>query len=128
MIRRPPRSTRTDTLFPYTTLFRSACKPAHLAAMRREVELLESLVGYSAAQIVERDEVPTVVATEAYHGGMLDREGGHLHHLNYALGLAKGAEAGGLTNFEETPALAWAHHGPTQALQSATRQVGKERR
>src|SRR3546814_16464959 len=26
MIRRPPRSTRTDTLFPYTTLFRS-CKP-----------------------------------------------------------------------------------------------------
>src|SRR3546814_1926181 len=26
MIRRPPRSTRTDTLFPYTTLFRS-CRP-----------------------------------------------------------------------------------------------------
>src|SRR3546814_11945108 len=25
MIRRPPRSTRTDTLFPYTTLFRAAC-------------------------------------------------------------------------------------------------------
>src|SRR3546814_18979194 len=28
MIRRPPRSTRTDTLFPYTTLFRSAFAPA----------------------------------------------------------------------------------------------------
>src|SRR3546814_5767326 len=27
MIRRPPRSTRTDTLFPYTTLFRS-CRPS----------------------------------------------------------------------------------------------------
>src|SRR3546814_3093265 len=27
MIRRPPRSTRTDTLFPYTTLFRSRRKP-----------------------------------------------------------------------------------------------------
>src|SRR3546814_20320387 len=27
MIRRPPRSTRTDTLFPYTTLFRSALEP-----------------------------------------------------------------------------------------------------
>src|SRR3546814_20715711 len=26
MIRRPPRSTRTDTLFPYTTLFRSCCQ------------------------------------------------------------------------------------------------------
>src|SRR3546814_8603924 len=28
MIRRPPRSTRTDTLFPYTTLFRSSSAPA----------------------------------------------------------------------------------------------------
>src|SRR3546814_9769152 len=28
-IRRPPRSTRTDTLFPYTTLFRSIASPAH---------------------------------------------------------------------------------------------------
>src|SRR3546814_2577552 len=27
MIRRPPRSTRTDTLFPYTTLFRSVVAP-----------------------------------------------------------------------------------------------------
>src|SRR3546814_19253507 len=27
MIRRPPRSTRTDTLFPYTTLFRSRAPP-----------------------------------------------------------------------------------------------------
>src|SRR3546814_11526805 len=31
MIRRPPRSTRTDTLFPYTTLFRSQFDRAHLA-------------------------------------------------------------------------------------------------
>src|SRR3546814_18859281 len=30
MIRRPPRSTRTDTLFPYTTLFRSQSDPAKL--------------------------------------------------------------------------------------------------
>src|SRR3546814_4344343 len=29
MIRRPPRSTRTDTLFPYTTLFRSVVAAAH---------------------------------------------------------------------------------------------------
>src|SRR3546814_14427776 len=28
MVRRPPISTRTDTLFPYTTLFRSACRRA----------------------------------------------------------------------------------------------------
>src|SRR3546814_3371277 len=31
MIRRPPRSTRTDTLFPYTTLFRSICRSARWA-------------------------------------------------------------------------------------------------
>src|SRR3546814_5097173 len=39
MIRRPPRSTRTDTLFPYTTLFRSTREGArpcpHLARPRR---------------------------------------------------------------------------------------------
>src|SRR3546814_6216807 len=40
MIRRPPRSTRTDTLFPYTTLFRSpdagivARLPMHLSRVR----------------------------------------------------------------------------------------------
>src|SRR3546814_20294633 len=33
MIRRPPRSTRTDTLFPYTTLFRS--KPENLSYASR---------------------------------------------------------------------------------------------
>src|SRR3546814_12984815 len=39
MIRRPPRSTRTDTLFPYTTLFRSwclTCKVNEQAAIDRE--------------------------------------------------------------------------------------------
>src|SRR3546814_10261487 len=30
MIRRPPRSTRTDTLFPYTTLFRSGVEEARM--------------------------------------------------------------------------------------------------
>src|SRR3546814_9413689 len=32
MIRRPPRSTRTDTLFPYTTLFRSLWPDRYLTA------------------------------------------------------------------------------------------------
>src|SRR3546814_5815573 len=36
MIRRPPRSTRTDTLFPYTTLFRSAAhSDAYAKHLRR---------------------------------------------------------------------------------------------
>src|SRR3546814_20224759 len=36
MIRRPPRSTRTDTLFPYTTLFRSSDRAKYNAANRSE--------------------------------------------------------------------------------------------
>src|SRR3546814_1783867 len=36
MIRRPPRSTRTDTLFPYTTLFRSALVAGDRACPARE--------------------------------------------------------------------------------------------
>src|SRR3546814_15687945 len=39
MIRRPPRSTRTDTLFPYTTLFRSR----RLAQLQPAVPLVEGL-------------------------------------------------------------------------------------
>src|SRR3546814_4396656 len=37
MIRRPPRSTRTDTLFPYTTLFRSNVLAAHPAVAEAAV-------------------------------------------------------------------------------------------
>src|SRR3546814_8619799 len=35
MIRRPPRSTRTDTLFPYTTLFRSVLRTRHHESVDR---------------------------------------------------------------------------------------------
>src|SRR3546814_13075566 len=46
MIRRPPRSTRTDTLFPYTTLFRSPGGrrhlPVHRALVRRTAHRLTS--------------------------------------------------------------------------------------
>src|SRR3546814_6038446 len=40
MIRRPPRSTRTDTLFPYTTLFRSLCGDLTNFGKTREAEVL----------------------------------------------------------------------------------------
>src|SRR3546814_9700124 len=52
MIRRPPRSTRTDTLFPDTTLFRSGRKvlpdeEGEFAAIVGRVEKLRALVGKS---------------------------------------------------------------------------------
>src|SRR3546814_9156520 len=37
MLRRPPRSTPTDTLFPYTSLFRSAADPRRRGAVHRHV-------------------------------------------------------------------------------------------
>src|SRR3546814_20155516 len=45
MIRRPPRSTRTDTLFPYTTLFRSSVPAAR-------AELQQRLADYGIADHV----------------------------------------------------------------------------
>src|SRR3546814_1597245 len=45
MIRRPPRSTRTDTLFPYATLFRSSPEPAEGQAARPN----ETMEGIGAA-------------------------------------------------------------------------------
>src|SRR3546814_20899919 len=50
MIRRPPRSTRTDTLFPYTTLFRSDVKPRHHALTLNETDDASSIdTAYSVA-------------------------------------------------------------------------------
>src|SRR3546814_1316452 len=44
MIRRPPRSTRTYTLFPYTTLFRSAvlagCRPDYMPLLVAAMEIM----------------------------------------------------------------------------------------
>src|SRR3546814_3783788 len=42
MIRRPPRSTRTDTLFPYTTLFRSGEKVSMKAGLYQPDEFKDN--------------------------------------------------------------------------------------
>src|SRR3546814_8561573 len=48
MIRRPPRSTRTDTLFPYTTLFRS--KRRHADAVHAGLRVLACVIASEAKQ------------------------------------------------------------------------------
>src|SRR3546814_2787142 len=50
MLRRPPRSTRTDTLFPYTTLFRSARLRLESIKRTREEGESEALAGGSIVQ------------------------------------------------------------------------------
>src|SRR3546814_8413916 len=53
MIRRPPRSTRTDTLFPYTTLFRSCREPAPVQGQSGgEREAREDEQDAAAAQVM----------------------------------------------------------------------------
>src|SRR3546814_1864807 len=64
MIRRPPRSTRTDTLFPYTTLFRS---------IARESVMLQT--------IVTDDEVNIVIAQQHLCGSHAVRSEEHTSEL-----------------------------------------------
>src|SRR3546814_10676245 len=65
MIRRPPRSTRTDTLFPYTTLFRS-----HIAVIRTDLDSLHGERGAIGQPVVHLPPDP--------------RSGGHRHEQQRA--------------------------------------------
>src|SRR3546814_13646848 len=62
MIRRPPRSTRTDTLFPYTTLFRSRCREDGVDAMVLvpNCPVCHQTAGMTA-RYLEENGIPTVV-------------------------------------------------------------------
>src|SRR3546814_20992922 len=72
MIRRPPRSTRTDTLFPYTTLFRSVIQRhrrvqrlhgrAHFVDTERdavEARILAGIAGVGRIEIRQADRKST---------------------------------------------------------------------
>src|SRR3546814_15893126 len=55
MIRRPPRSTRTDTLFPYTTLFRSSAKSnGHGMSLHRSLSANINYRAKSGLLLIER--------------------------------------------------------------------------
>src|SRR3546814_1054371 len=66
MIRRPPRSTRTDTLFPYTTLFRSAA-----FSTAASVQLtIGGVTGDFMVTTIAADTTPDAFAFSAVHGVM----------------------------------------------------------
>src|SRR3546814_3867359 len=59
MIRRPPRSTRTDTLFPYTTLFRSGATGAGKSTVAKLIAgTYEPTEGVVKIGTVPRNELP----------------------------------------------------------------------
>src|SRR3546814_1043918 len=56
MIRRPPRSTRTDTLFPYTTLFRSGGHQGAQSGLVVWVAIEEALGQFGGGQRIRSEE------------------------------------------------------------------------
>src|SRR3546814_14757100 len=82
MIRRPPRSTRTDTLFPYTTLFRSVeevVRPVEQSVVDHDVALLAELVDQLLNGFVRHDLVLVPLDDEA--GGRAGREEAEVEHV-----------------------------------------------
>lgn len=67
---------------------------------RRELEELRSELGgtydYHSPRFLERTQVEELLATRRYCAGLYDPGSGHLHPLNYTLGLARAAEAAGV--------------------------------
>ncbi len=69
---------------------------------RAHVEHLRLVYGYDKIRFVGGDEIGDLVGSPAYFGGSLDMGAGHLHPLNFALGLGAAAEAAGARIFEGT--------------------------
>ncbi len=81
----------------------AAVKPSDLRHMEAEAECLATAMNYGDADLLSAAEARDQVDAP-YAGGLLDRGGGHLHPLNYTLGLAVAARAAGVTIFEESVA------------------------
>src|SRR3546814_19117104 len=58
MIRRPPRSTRTDTLFPYTTLFRSLESQVYIVLRDYRANHIECTKGVDLLRLPNADTLP----------------------------------------------------------------------
>src|SRR3546814_9461443 len=72
MIRRPPRSTRTDTLFPYTTLFRSQAGEAFRSA-RMPRHLVVSRGVLDSFEVKRKSPDMVLVHPALSHGGKVMR-------------------------------------------------------
>src|SRR3546814_15210681 len=87
-IRLPPRSTRTDTLFPYTTLFRSERKRGKIVAFEKcrqyagqwEIELRQKAVERSKQRLDPHRHFIGPAAIDLRH----DPGGAHGNHCRYA--------------------------------------------
>jgi gamma-glutamylputrescine oxidase len=83
-----------------------AHRPREEGWMRAEVEALQRQFGYTKARFIPREELDEHIGTDAFYAGIADWGGGHLHPLNYALGLAQAAMDAGAHLYEHTRATA----------------------
>jgi gamma-glutamylputrescine oxidase len=78
----------------------TAVKPRHERELQAEVAELQERYGYASVRYLQRSELRTLLATERYLGALYDSNSGHLHPLNYTLGIAAAAESLGVRIFE----------------------------
>ena len=77
-------------------------KAGYAADTRAYVDFLQSQYDYPQIEYLERDAMAELVGSDSYFGGNLDMGAGHLHPLNYALGLTDAALAAGARIYQST--------------------------
>ncbi|REC96582.1 NAD(P)/FAD-dependent oxidoreductase [Kushneria indalinina] len=80
----------------------AAIKPRHERAMKAWRDEMATRYGYEGLEWLEGEALRRHVVTDAYLGGLYEREAGHLHPLNYTLGLARAAQRAGAVIFEHS--------------------------
>ncbi|KAA2286072.1 NAD(P)/FAD-dependent oxidoreductase [Arenimonas fontis] len=78
-----------------------AIKPRHITELKAWQRDLEENYGYPL-QWWDREQLREVLDSPRYLGGLYDPRSGHLHPLNYTLGIAAAAERAGALLFERT--------------------------
>jgi gamma-glutamylputrescine oxidase len=82
----------------------AAVKERHVRELGAELAELRDRYQYTTVRYLSREELRTTLGTARYLGGLYDANSGHLHPLNYCLGLAAAAESHGARIFEGTRA------------------------
>ena len=90
----------------------AAHRPRHARALAREADHLHSRYGHDQIEVLDRAALRAEVASEDFHGGLLDKGAGHLHPLDYARGLARAAAGAGADIREGTPVTGLAPGSP----------------
>jgi gamma-glutamylputrescine oxidase len=92
----------------------TAVKPRQQRELREEVRELHERYGYRSVRYLEHAELRETLATSRYLGGLYDTNSGHLHPLNYTLGLARAAAQLGVRIFEGSRATDYSVAGNSQ--------------